>query len=249
MICQHFSSLLGMACHPLSDDGSLAMVETPFRFNDGDHIAVYVEVVGNQYRFFDDGDTFMHFLGMGVPLSSAQKTRFLRTAAEAHGASFTSNGEIELWSKEGDTAESFARYVRTLLQLVRWEQENTNINHDTDQFIEEVAQYLAAWKRTDVVRGAKVLGITGREYNFDFDVQGTLVLAVSAHHQATAAALHKLVDVKGSPANQGLQTLVVIDDRLEAKVAKNEAMVLSSVSGVIGLEQLARNAAAAGTLH
>lgn len=249
MICQQLSLLLGLACHPLNDDGSVVIVETPFKFDDGDHISVYVESVGNQFRFFDDGATFMHFVGLGLSLQSAHQTRFLKTVAEAYGGSFNSDGEIELWAKESESAEAFARYITAMLSVVRWERERKSVDHDIDLFVEEVALYLAAWKGTDVIRRPKVQGITGREYEFDFDVAGLFVLAVSTHHQSTSAALHKLVDVKGLPSNAGLKTLVVIDDRADQKTAKNESMVLSSVSGVIGMEQLQRNAGAGAAVH
>ena len=38
MICQQLTVLLGMACHPLDDAGSVALIETPFRFADGDSL-------------------------------------------------------------------------------------------------------------------------------------------------------------------------------------------------------------------
>ena len=55
------------------------------------------------------------------------------------------------------------------------------------------------------------------QYEFDFDVDGTLVLAISSRHQSTSAALHKLVDVKGTARQPGTQTMIVIDDRRDAK--------------------------------
>ena len=115
-------------------------------------------------------------------------------------------------------------------------------DNEAEVFVQEVAQCLAAWKKSTPHPKPKVQGITGREYEFDFDVDGTLVLAISSRHQSTSAALHKLVDVKGLPANQALKTMIIIDDRRDAKAAKSESMILSSVSNVIGMHQLQRNA-------
>ncbi|MFO1261917.1 MAG: DUF1828 domain-containing protein [Rhodoferax sp.] len=242
MLNQQLTSLLGLTCHPLDDEGRIVMIETPFRFNDEDHIPVFVEEVGHQLRFFDDGVALMHFAGRGINLSTPNHLKFLKAAAEGHGARLTEAGEIELWTSATESASGFSRYVATLLDLVRWEHDRKEISHEAEVFVQEVAQCLAAWKKSTPHPKPKVQGITGREYEFDFDVDGTLVLAISSRHQSTSAALHKLVDVKGLPANQALKTMIIIDDRRDAKAAKSESMILSSVSNVIGMHQLQRNA-------
>jgi hypothetical protein len=248
MFCDQLTSRIGLQCHSLDDNGNVFMIETPFRFQDGDHIPVYVEVKGNHYRFFDDGATFMHFAGLGVNLSGGNQIKFLKNAAETHGACFTDQGEIEIWAESKNSGNAFAAYVATLLELVRWEGERRATSHDTGVFVEEVAQYLMAWKRTEIKRNPKITGITGREYVLDFDMDGTLVLAISAHHQSSSSALHKLIDIKGLPANGEVQTLVVIDDRKDPDAAKAEGLLLSSVSKVIGMGQLRINAGTPNTL-
>lgn len=242
MLNQQLTTLLGLTCHTLDDEGRIVMIETPFRFTDEDHIPVFVEAVGNQLRFFDDGVALMHFAGRGLNLSTANHQKFLKSAAEGHGARFTDAGEIELWTTASDSANGFSRYVATLLELVRWEHDRKEVSHEAEVFVQEVALCLAAWKKSPPRPKPKVQGITGREYEFDFDVDGTLVLAISARHQSTSSALHKLVDIKGLPANQALQTMIVIDDRKDQKTAKSEIMILSSVSSVIGMNQLQHNA-------
>ncbi len=242
MFCEQLTSRIGLNCHPLDDDGRVFLIETPFRFHDGDHIPVYVEIIGNEFRFFDDGAAFLHFSGLGINLNGGNQVKFIKTAAEAHGANFTDQGEIEIWAKADDSGKAFASYVAALLELVRWEAERKNVSHDASVFVDEVAQYLMAWRRVEIKRSPKLMGITGREHVFDLDMNGTLVLAISAHHQSASSALHKLVDIKALPANQSVPTLVVIDDRKDAESAKTEGILLSSVSNVIGLGQLQINA-------
>lgn len=248
MFCDQLTSRIGLQCHCLDDNGSVFLIETPFRFQDGDHIPVFVEVRGNQYRFFDDGATFMHFAGLDINLSGGNQIKFLKNAAETHGACFTDQGEIEIWAESTNSGKAFAAYVATLLELVQWEGERKATSHDTGVFVEKVAQYLVAWKRKEIKRDPKITGITGREYVLDFDMDGTLVLAISAHHQSTSSALHKLIDIKGLPANGEVQTLVVIDDRKDPDAAKAEGLLLSSVSKVIGMGQLRINAGTPNTL-
>lgn len=248
MFCEQLTARIGLQCHPLDEEGRVFLIETPFRFQDGDHIPVYVELVGEQCRFFDDGAAFMHFTGLGMRLDSGHQIRFLKHAAESHGARFTDQGEIEVWARVDEAGQAFARYIAALLDLVRWEGERKNISHDAEVFVEEVAQYLTAWKRVEISRHPKIQGITGREHVLDLDMNGTLVLAISAHHQSSSAALHKLVDIKSLPANSAVQTLVVIDDRKDPAAAKTEGLLLSSVSQVIGMDQLRVHAGAPSAL-
>lgn len=243
MICQQLPSLLGLACHPLDDAGSIALVETPFRFADGAPMRIFVEHLGSRMRFFDDGTTFMHFRGRGLKLETGVHTRFLGAAASQYGGAFNENGEIEVWAEGENAPDAFARYVCVMIALLQWEKEHTSVSYDAEQFVEEVAMCLIAWKGAEHVRRKPVItGLTGRHYDFDFDLDGTMVLAISAHPNAASSALHKLVDVRGLPANNQLDALIVIDDRTEPAAAKSEAMVLGAVSRVIGMGQLQRNA-------
>ena len=77
MICHQFSSLLGFECHPLSEDGSVAAISSPFTFEDGDSLPLFVESVNGQVRFFDDGATLMHFIGRGVRIENKRNATFL----------------------------------------------------------------------------------------------------------------------------------------------------------------------------
>lgn len=248
MFCNQLTANLGFACFPLDEEGRVFLIDTPFCFQDGNHIPLYVEVVGKQFRFFDDGAAYMHFAGLGLNLGSGNQIKFLKNAAEINGGTFNERGEIELWVDQDKSGQAFARYVSTLAELVRWERERKFASHDSELFIEEVAQYLSAWKRVEIKRQPKIHGITGREYVLDFEVDGTLVLAVSAHPSSTSAALHKLVDIKGRPDNSATPTLVVIDDRKDPNLAHSEGLVLSSVSAVIRMGQLQINAGTPNTL-
>lgn len=250
MICQHLPSLLGLACHPLDDAGTVALIETPFRFADGAPMRVFVEHIGGRLRFFDDGTTFLHFRGRGLKLDTGVHTRFLGSAATLHGGAFNNDGEIEVWAQGEDAPGAFAKYIGVMFSLLQWEKEHTTVSHDAEQFVEEVAMCLIAWKGAEhVLRKPAITGLTGRTYDFDFDVDGTMVLAISAHQNSASSALHKLVDVRALPAHNQLKSLIVIDDRKDPEAAKAETMVLGAVSSVIGMEALQRNAGMASQLQ
>lgn len=50
------SEMTGCECYPLNEDETLAEIETPFKYEDGDDILAYVEFGQGFVRFFDDGE-------------------------------------------------------------------------------------------------------------------------------------------------------------------------------------------------
>lgn len=239
MICNQISDLIGFACHPLDEQGQVALIETPFIFGDGDEIPVFVERVGTRVRFFDDGGFYLHFRGRGMRLGNATQTRFIKTAAEQHGGAFTPSGELEVWSDQRSAPQGFARYIGAAMELLRWESEHTGVATETSLFIEEVAQCLAAWKpKQTLTRKPKCQGVTGKEHEFTFGLDETLVSAVGTHHSAISAVLHKLIDIKANPENSNVKTLVVLDDRHDRDASRREELVINGVSEVITMTRL-----------
>ena len=130
MICTHISEIIGLSCHPLSDDGNVAMIDTPFVFADGDNIPVFVEKLGGKVRFFDDGGAILHLRGRGVFLDDHRKTRFIKNLAGPNGVALSDMGELEIWTDSADAPAAFAKYVSTMLALVKWEHEQIGVGTD-----------------------------------------------------------------------------------------------------------------------
>lgn len=239
MICDKIQDILGLTCFPLNDEGSLAMISTPFTFEDGDGVPVYIEKVPGHVRFFDDGGVVMHFLGRGLTLDSGRKTRFLKTIAQHNGATFNEDGELEVWAPEAQANMAFAKYMATVLGLVSWEREQQGTSTDISFFIEEVAMCLKAWKPADeLVEGPEFTGISGHAYRFDFQQGSDIVIAISPHPLSVSAALKKMVDVISAPFNQNISLTVVLDDRAQPDQAKSEGAVLGAVAGVLMMSKL-----------
>jgi hypothetical protein len=121
MDCASLSNIIGYDCHLLTDDGSIALIDTPFRFCDGDDILAYAELGPGFVRFYDDGDVFDHFAGLGIPMKNDVDTQFVAAIAESHGLSFTDNGEVEIRSVPEQTAAAFEQYMTAMFAFVRWE--------------------------------------------------------------------------------------------------------------------------------
>jgi hypothetical protein len=247
MICAQLTTLLGFDCTPLDDSGALALVSTPFRFADGDAVPVYVELSNGQVRFFDDGHTFMHFLGRGVRLEDGRHTRFLTTAVQAHGSTFTDQGDVEAWAPEAEAADAFGRYIATMLEVCRWEAEQEGASTDVTMLVDEVATALRAWKPdATITENPEFTGISGKAHRLDFLFDGQGVAVATPHPRSASAVLRRLVDLRAAHENAALPLLVVVDDRADPEGAKRETAILQNVAKVLpfgALERLALHSA------
>lgn len=250
MICDQLSTLLGIKCHPLTDDGTVALVDTAFKFQDGDYVPVYVQQIANQVRFFDAGETVIHFIGRGVSINDAKGAKFMKKIAEQNGSTFNENGEIESWANQDNASEAFAKYMGVMLGLVRWEHDQIGVATDTSLLIEEVSMcFRAAYPDKKQTPSPEYIGISGHKYKFDFIHGDDAVLAISTHHASVASALKKLIDLNQLAENNTLSPLVVIDDRYDKKEADNQTKVLAAAARVLPMSSLESKASIRSITH
>jgi hypothetical protein len=250
MICHQLTTLLGYQCHPLTEDGSVALIDTSFTFQDGDFVPVYVQHIAGQVRFFDAGETILHLMGRGVNLSAPAKIKFLKTIAEKNGTAINASGEIEVYESEGNASNAFAKYLSTILNVVKWETDQQGISTDADTFVEEVKMYLqAAFPSQKQLPSPEYVGISGHVYEFDFIQGDSAVLAVTPHHASISSAIKKLVDLNQVAAYSNLNTLIVIEDRQDSNAANNETKVLTAISKVLPMSVLEKQATVSSSLN
>lgn len=238
-ICQNIASLVGITCYPLSEDGSIAMLDTSFKFADGDDAPVFVEKAGGMIRFFDDGGVLLHFAARGLKLDSQRNAKFIKNAGEPYGVKLNSDGELEIWDHERNAPDAFAKYVSTLNALTHWEREQKGTSSDLSILIEEVEMCLRAIRPdTPPTPRPEYVGISGQTYHLDFDFEGKAVIAISPHKATVSSAIRKILDIRSSPNNIGFQVLIVLDDRVDKESAKNEGKVLNAVGNVWPMTRL-----------
>ncbi|WP_182915928.1 DUF1828 domain-containing protein [Massilia cavernae] len=231
--------MIGFVCHPLNAEGSVAMIDTPFAFADGDGIPVFVEKIGSTVRFFDDGGVIMHLIGRGVSFDDHRRTRFLKNIAEPNGVQLNDSGELEIWSKSNEVQKAFAQYLTTVLAVTSWEKEQCGVSTDSSLLLDEVAIYLQAWKPSAVLAdGKEISGVTGHVYKMDFQFDGSAVLAIGIHPASVSSTAKKLLDIRAATENEGLNILVVMDDRQDQDAARREGLVLDSVGKVMMMTKL-----------
>jgi hypothetical protein len=243
MICNRISEILGLTCHPLTDDGMVAMIDSPFRYPDGDDLPIFVEKLGSHIRFFDDGGVLLHLFGRGISLDDHRKTKFIKNIAEPNNVQLNELGELEIWSSEKEAPKAFANYISAMLALVKWETDQVGVSTDISLFLDEVSMLLRAWKpNSNLMVGPEYTGISGHTYKLDFSIDQEAILAINPHHASVSSAAKKLLDIRAVGAYQNLKIIVVMDDRQETELAKREGRVLESVGNVMMMSALERNA-------
>lgn len=244
MICKNLLQMTGFACQPISEQGDLARISTPFCFADGDPVPVYVQsFASNVHRFFDDGQTLLHFIGRGMEFKNGHKHRFIDNIAKKHGAAMNNNGVLEMFSKSESPADAFAQYITCMIAITQWENEHQGLNANNAAFADEVAHALVsmypAAAQTFMQKPA-YLGSSGKRHELDFSLGGKGYLAVKPNQQSAAPALYKLVDITNRQTNADAQLVVVIDDRYDKTAAKNTKQVFRSIaSDVISFSRIA----------
>ena len=249
MICSLLTQTIGFECEPLSDDGSISMIRTPFTFQDGEPLPVFVESNGKQLRFFDDGVTLLHFRGRGVRLQDNRNLRAIKNIAEPQGLELNTDGELEVWTDVVSAPAAFAKFMSTLLAVTSWERGLVGVSTDITLFLDEVEMCLRNWRPTAHISETPVFsGITGTKYKLDFLVDEDAVVAVAAHPNSVSAAAKKLLDIRASNENENLKIIIVLDDRMDAETAHRDGLILDSLGNVMMMSRFEKNIAGSAAL-
>lgn len=231
---------VGISFVPLSDDGNVARLVSPFRFEDGEAAPIMFERTGNMIRFFDDGEILQHLRGRGLRLNDHRNVRSLKHIVEAEGVNLTQLGEIEIWSPVNEAPAAFAKYVAGLMAILAWERNQSEGSTDAALLIEEVALYLRSWKPSaEITESPEYRGVSGSIYKLDFRVDHDGVIVTPPHPASVNAVAKKLLDIRASTENNALRLIVVLDDRRDAEAARREGSILESVANVMMISRFA----------
>lgn len=232
MICKQLTSILGFKCYPLSEAGDVVLIDSPLQFKDGDPLPIYLEVIGDQYRFFDDGETIAHFLNRGAS-SSAMLIRSIRNIIEKNGLFLSDDGVVQVLVNKNSTDIAFSHYISAMISISKWEEDNIGRAIDLFLLAEEVQMcFKAAYPNVEQRESGEYFGISGHAYKFDFIQGEDGVLSVTTHPNSISTALKKILDINN---NNDISTLVVIDDRNDRIEANNQSKLLSAAASKVML--------------
>lgn len=93
-------------------------VETPFMFDDGDHLSIYLKKDGTRWKFTDEGHTYMH-LSYRIPTKNLKKGNRNKLINEIL-TSFSvedRNGELVLPISDDQYGDAFFSFTQALLKI------------------------------------------------------------------------------------------------------------------------------------
>lgn len=248
MICREFTEFTGMTCFPLDDSGDVAYVASPFFFEDGDPLPIYIKKLSPSHvKFFDDGEIILHFIGRGFRGDKESlSTTFLKNIARTHGLELSEYGVLEGYANKNSAPELFARYVTALLSIVQWEKEYLANDKNALDLIAKVEHALVSWRPgSKVIKNPTFKGISNKDYEFTFSQANEGILVISSSPQSINAATRKLLDVSAVMEATDMKTRVIIDDgQLDAETKEQNHSILSRVSDYVqsfqNLEKIAQ---------
>jgi len=227
---------IGFECRVLG--GRTLSVSTPFTFVDGEPIGFYLDETDQGIRVSDNSDTLAHFAAIGYDISDRRRWHSIRQTVEAFGFEMLDTGEIIGRDEKQREDTLVSKYICAMLAVVDVEREYLGLPEELEQFIEEVEQYLRAWKpQAKLDRNPVVVGHSGRTHMFHFDFDSQLMDAARPHGISTGSILRKAADVINSGDKRKI--VVVMDDRQYVERAKVEADILSTMVSVLPFTRLA----------
>lgn len=234
MICAELFSVIGVSCTPMDDAGTVALIETPFRFADGDAMSIFVEkTMSGVVRFFDEGGTLMHLAGRGVDVRNAKRLHFLSRLEQAHKVKLTERGELEALALPDKAGEAFANYVQAMLAVAQWESEHEGVDTDAAELLDEVAAALTrCYPHDELRRSVSMTGISRQSIAVDFVVGRRAFFAIRPNRNAVSSVIRKVLDLSNTRAGSEMHFEVIIDERNAPEVAHDEGMVIAAVADV-----------------
>lgn len=241
--CEWAKALTRYDCHALSATGSnTACLEigTPFSLPDGSAINLYItETQHGQIKISDNADTLFQLGGMGLDVWHPVREGALRTMMARHKVQLGGQGDAHIICQPAQAAQAFALAITGLLALSAWASDQLGTAPLVADIVAEMEPYIiarnpdAAFKRHPHVKGA-----SSSEHTFDFQHGSDLIDIITAHPNATGAAMRKAGDVQNGPFAEHLLPLIVVDDRTDPDRAMNEIGILGSVTRAMPASRL-----------
>lgn len=239
--CQWAKSLAKYDCRSVrtkhGEDG--IEVGTPFSLPGGGAVNLYLLPEGGLVRITDNADTLFQLNGLGLDVWNARRLKALRDSAAQWGLTIGEAGDLYVLARPEQAPWFFARAISGLIGLGAWATAQLNAEPSEQDLAAEAEPYLVAWRAAlPLTRKVKVKGASRNEYVFDFQQGSDLIDVISAYPASTGAAMRKVGDVTNGPFAEGLNPLIIVDDRPSPKQAAQEQQILGSIARVMMFSRL-----------
>lgn len=220
--CESIAEAIGVEWMPVPGASSFALF-LPLLFADERGAVMYLQRVDTNTIAFHDGGTILHHLESFGPIANPK--RVLKAIAKPLGLEVTSDNRLAVTVDNGQSGDGFGLLLQGYAEAIAWEREH-DAPHDTSALIQEVYGLLAmAYPNSEIGPGREIKGVTGKQYATDLTMDETAVFVVGPHFSSVAAYIRKLLDIVTSPENADLARVVMLDDRGDKNVDKDEKLL------------------------
>lgn len=216
MNCVNLLETLGYDCAP-RNDGALRLW-SPFTFDDGEHLGVYVEPTGNgQWLVTDHADALMHASALGANLTRA---RLERVRHRLGGVQLSEGGALSMVASQADLPNAVTAVLNAGITLSYAERDWLPKSHD-ERFNAVLGKELEIVAGERLKRKVAVTGVSGHQIEFPFAVES---LEVGMQYIQTVAhgderldwgdvykAGGKMLDLQSAGAEDS-QRIVIVED-------------------------------------
>lgn len=245
-----------LICHTVETvNGEKAIcLQTNHLWIDKSPLSFYIIDLNSQIMITDDGETIFNLRLNGV-IGDKRSWSLVRDKINCTHSDIglSENGEIIAIANKDKLNTLLSDYISAMCSLMHYEYEMVGIPDRINKLAEEVELYLKAWKpQKKLTPNPKIKGISNHEYNFDFEIDNELILAINPTPNAVGAVMRKVGDVVSGSQLNGRKIMVIVDNRgddLFNQKAIEEIKIISSLAKALPLTNLIDATKKSSTAH
>jgi hypothetical protein len=240
--CDWAKSLTSYECHQVKGlDGSACLeIGTPFSMPDGAAVNLYLVPMANGWvKISDNADTVFQLSAIGLDVWNPSKQTAIRKILSRHGMAMDDNCSIYSLSPMTEAALHFAKAITALLAVSEWASHQLEAKPIEHNIFAEIEPYIIARNPSaEHRRNVKIKGASSVEHTFNLQHGTDLIDVITAHPNATGAAMRKAGDVQNGGFANGLSPLIIVDDRKDVEHATSEIGILGSITRAMSVSRL-----------
>jgi hypothetical protein len=236
MNCANLLENMGYTCAARQNGG--LRIWSPFTFDDGEHLALFLEPSGSgQWLVTDHADTLMHASAYGAKITKAHLDRI---RARSGDVQISEGGVLQAVATTDTLPSMVTAVLNTAIAISHAEDAWRPKTHD-QRFISAVGKELEAVAGKRLERNVTVTGVSGHQFKFPFAVddsnEGRQFIQPVAYGDERVDwanvhnALGKMFDLKNAGAEDSQRIIVMEDVPDDVEVGK--AVTLLSYTATV----------------
>jgi len=225
MNCTNLLENMGYTCAP-RQNGALRLW-SPFTFNDGEHLGLFLEPSDNgQWLVTDHADTLMHASAQGAKITTS---RLNKIRAQFGEVQISEGGALSAITGQDNLARTVTEVLNTAIAISHAE-EYWKPKSREQKFIDTVGKLLEDVAGDKLLRTVQVSGGSGHQIEFPFAIDNTeigrqFIQPVAYGDERVDwgnvyKASGKMFDLKSAGAGEGQRVVIVEDNPGDDELGK-----------------------------